>query len=189
MAYIQSAARNSERLPAAGEMVFPWMFDDFAALAPLRGAAEALAAKADWPRMYSTAALAGTTTPIASATYFEDMYVDMQCAQVRRWPCACRPGSCGWCAGAHEGGCQRAWRHGRFAATCATRTPVLLLCSAQGRDAGLPWPRCPAQETAARIRGLRQWVTSEYMHSGIRDDGARIFEHLLAMVRGNLPLY
>ena len=48
---------------------------------------------------------------------------------------------------------------------------------------------CCVQETAACIKGLRQWVTSEYMHSGIRDDGARIFEHLLAMVRGSLPLY
>jgi hypothetical protein len=45
------------------------------------------------------------------------------------------------------------------------------------------------QETAAHIRGIRQWVTNEYMHSGIRDDGARIFEHLLAMARGSLPLY
>ena len=25
--------------------------------------------------------------------------------------------------------------------------------------------------TIGRIRGLRQWVTSEYKHSGIRDDG------------------
>ena len=73
----------------AGEMVFPWMFDDFAALAPLKGAAEALAAKADWPRLYDTQALAETTVPVASATYFEDMYVDMQCAQVQVLPPAC----------------------------------------------------------------------------------------------------
>jgi hypothetical protein len=67
-------------------MVFPWMFDDFAALAPLKGAAEALAAKEDWPRLYDAAALQEGTVPVASATYFEDMYVDMGCAQVRARP-------------------------------------------------------------------------------------------------------
>lgn len=46
----------------------------------------------------------------------------------------------------------------------------------------------PLQETAKHIRGIRQWVTNEYAHSGIRDDGARIFEQLLAMARGSIPL-
>lgn len=45
-----------------------------------------------------------------------------------------------------------------------------------------------AQETAGKIQGIRQWVTNEYMHSGIRDDGARILERLLGMVRGSIPL-
>lgn len=39
------------------------------------------------------------------------------------------------------------------------------------------------QETASHIRGLKLWVTNEYRHSGIRDDGARIFERLLGMAR------
>jgi hypothetical protein len=33
------------------------------------------------------------------------------------------------------------------------------------------------------------WSTSEYMHSGIRDDGAKIFERLLGMARGSIPIY
>lgn len=45
-----------------------------------------------------------------------------------------------------------------------------------------------AQETASKILGVRQWVTNEYMHSGIRDDGARILERLLGIVRGSIPL-
>lgn len=45
-----------------------------------------------------------------------------------------------------------------------------------------------AQGTASKIQGIRQWVTNEYMHSGIRDDGGRILERLLSMVRGSLPL-
>ena len=46
-----------------------------------------------------------------------------------------------------------------------------------------------SQRTARRIPGLRQWVTSELMHSGIRDDGARVFEHLMGLVRGSTPLF
>lgn len=45
-----------------------------------------------------------------------------------------------------------------------------------------------AQETAHKIQGIRQWITNEYMHSGIRDDGSRILERLLSMARGSLPL-
>lgn len=45
-----------------------------------------------------------------------------------------------------------------------------------------------AQGTAGKIQGIRQWITNEYMHSGIRDDGGRILERLLGMVRGSLPL-
>jgi hypothetical protein len=39
------------------------------------------------------------------------------------------------------------------------------------------------QETVAGVGGARQWVTNEYKHSGIRDDGARIIDRLLGMVR------
>jgi hypothetical protein len=43
-------------------------------------------------------------------------------------------------------------------------------------------PPC-AQETAETIAGSRVWVTSEYMHSGVREDGARILKKLMAMAR------
>jgi len=36
-----------------GEMVFPWLFDDFAYLQPYKAAADLLAAKQDWPQLYS----------------------------------------------------------------------------------------------------------------------------------------
>ena len=35
-------------------------------------------------------------------------------------------------------------------------------------------------ETASRIAGLEPWVTSEYEHDGLRGDGGRIFDRLLA---------
>lgn len=41
-----------------------------------------------------------------------------------------------------------------------------------------------SEETAREILGVRLWVTSEYMHSGLRDDGARVLEYLLGMIRG-----
>ncbi|PNW85587.1 hypothetical protein CHLRE_03g193700v5 [Chlamydomonas reinhardtii] len=40
-----------------------------------------------------------------------------------------------------------------------------------------------SQETASSIRGIKLWTTNEYRHSGIRDDGSRIFERLLGMAR------
>lgn len=39
-------------------------------------------------------------------------------------------------------------------------------------------------ETAAQVRGLRTWVTSEYEHNALRADGAVVLDHLLDLVRG-----
>ena len=44
-------------------------------------------------------------------------------------------------------------------------------------------------QTAASIGSIRQWVTNEYMHSGLRDDGSSIFDRLLGMTRNSIPLY
>lgn len=41
-----------------------------------------------------------------------------------------------------------------------------------------------SEETAAQVRGLRPWVTSEYEHNGLRVDGARILDHLFDLARG-----
>ena len=49
------------------------MFEDFAALRPMREAAELLAKKSDWPRLYEPQRLQQNTVPVASAAYFEDM--------------------------------------------------------------------------------------------------------------------
>jgi pimeloyl-ACP methyl ester carboxylesterase len=58
-----------------GEHVYPWMFEDFAALAPLREAADILAAH-EWPRLYDPDRLAANEVPVAAAIYAEDMYVE-----------------------------------------------------------------------------------------------------------------
>jgi len=102
-----------------GEHVFPWLFEDYGALAPLREAAEILAAH-EWPRLYDPDRLAENTVPAAAAIYTEDPYVE----------------------------------------------------------------RVFSEETAAAIRGLRPWVTSEYDHNGLRVDGDRILGRLIDLARG-----
>ena len=58
-----------------GEMIYPWMFDTDPVLRPLRDAAEELAARDSWPRLYDPARLAASDVPAAAAVYFDDMYV------------------------------------------------------------------------------------------------------------------
>eukprot|EP00884_Botryococcus_braunii_P015152 jgi/Botrbrau1/23638/Bobra.55_2s0025.1 len=114
-------ASNGGAVLFLGEMVFPWMYEgDFAELTPFAETAELLAAKTDWEPLYDLDVLATNTVPIASATYYEDMFVDFDMAQ----------------------------------------------------------------RTAGRVKTLRQWITNEYMHSGVRDDGNKIFDTLLGFVRG-----
>jgi pimeloyl-ACP methyl ester carboxylesterase len=102
-----------------GEHIFPWLFEDYGALAPLREAAEILAAH-EWPRLYDADRLAENDVPAAAAIYTEDPYVE----------------------------------------------------------------RVFSEETAAAIRGLRPWVTSEYDHNGLRADGERILGRLIDLARG-----
>ena len=83
------------------------MFEDYGALAPLREAAELLAAH-EWPRLYDAERLAANDVPVAAAIYAEDLYVE----------------------------------------------------------------RAFSEETAARIKGLRLWLTNEFDHNGLRKASA-----------------
>jgi pimeloyl-ACP methyl ester carboxylesterase len=102
-----------------GEHVFPWLFEDYGELAPLREAAEILAGH-EWPRLHDASVLRVNEVPSAVAIYTDDPYVE----------------------------------------------------------------RAFSEETAAAIRGLRRWVTSEYEHNGVRADGARVLGRLIDMARG-----
>ncbi|KAL2623486.1 hypothetical protein R1flu_003691 [Riccia fluitans] len=42
--------------------------------------------------------------------------------------------------------------------------------------------------SAAKIRGIRTWVTNDYMHSGIREDGPRLLDHLFGLLKGKVLL-
>lgn len=41
-----------------------------------------------------------------------------------------------------------------------------------------------SEATAARVRGLRPWLTNEYEHNGLRADGERILGRLIDLARG-----
>ena len=101
-----------------GEMIYPWMFDDYRELRPLRDVAEHLAAEERWPRLYDVARLARNDVPSAAIIYAEDMYV----------------------------------------------------------------PRGLSEQTAARIAGMKVWLTNEFEHNGLRASD-RVFERLMAMRR------
>ena len=102
-----------------GEHVYPWMFEEYGALAPLRAAAEILA-EHEWPRLYDPGRLRDNEVPVAAAIYANDMYVE----------------------------------------------------------------RAFSEETAAHIRGLRPWITSEFEHNGLRANGERVLGHLSDLARG-----
>ncbi len=59
-----------------GEMVYPWMFEEYERLAPLAEAADILARRVDWPRLYDAERLRANTIPAAAAVYYDDMYVE-----------------------------------------------------------------------------------------------------------------
>jgi pimeloyl-ACP methyl ester carboxylesterase len=59
-----------------GEMIYPWMFDDDPLMAPLRGVADELAARPQWPALYDMDRLRANEVPVAAAVYDTDMYVN-----------------------------------------------------------------------------------------------------------------
>lgn len=107
-----------------GEMVFPWMFDEMVYFRALKETAQLLAEETSWSKLYDVEELKQNQVPVASATYYEDVYVDFDLSM----------------------------------------------------------------ESVGSIRRIRPWVTNEYMHSGVREDGPRILERLLSMVRDTRPL-
>lgn len=107
-----------------GEMVFPWMFDDFAELRKIKQAAHAMATHTNWSILYLPETLSANTVPIAAACYYEDMFVSFELAQ----------------------------------------------------------------ETLDMVGSARQYVTNDYLHDGIREQGGPIFEKLLNIVRGGALL-
>lgn len=88
-----------------GEMVYPWMIEEYEALRPLQVCAELLAEKADWPRLYDLDVLAANTVPVAAAVYLDDMYVESTYSQETA---AAIPGVRAWITNEYEHNALRA---------------------------------------------------------------------------------
>ncbi|MBL7258886.1 alpha/beta fold hydrolase [Paractinoplanes lichenicola] len=69
-------AADADPLLFTGEMMFPWMFEQIAALRPFAGAADILAETPDWSVLYDVSRLASNEVPVVAAVYADDMYVD-----------------------------------------------------------------------------------------------------------------
>ncbi len=70
-------APDATPLLFTGEMMYPWMFEQIAALRPFAAAADLLAAADDWPPLYDVGRLTANEVPVVAAVYADDMYVDM----------------------------------------------------------------------------------------------------------------
>jgi len=68
-------AGANDPLFLTGEMIYPWFFEEFPTLTPLREAAELLAEDEDWPVLYDLEVLSSNEVPAAAAIYKHDMYV------------------------------------------------------------------------------------------------------------------
>jgi pimeloyl-ACP methyl ester carboxylesterase len=58
-----------------GEHVYPWMFEEYGALAPLREAAQILADR-EWSALYKLDVLRANEVPLAAVIYTDDLYVE-----------------------------------------------------------------------------------------------------------------
>ena len=67
-----------DRFLFTGELIGPWIFEEFTALQPLKEAAHILADKENWPPLYDIEKLKQNKVPVACAVYFNDMFVNQQ---------------------------------------------------------------------------------------------------------------
>lgn len=74
---VQPEVYRTDSALFTGEHVFPWMFQDYAALAPLAEAAQILA-EHQWPTLYDPEALRANEVPCAAAIYGDDLFVPRQ---------------------------------------------------------------------------------------------------------------
>ena len=90
-----------------GEMVYPWTFEEYVHLRPLREAAEILAAWDGWPRLYDVVVLRANAVPCVAAIYYDDIYVERAYSEETA---ATIPGLRVWVTSEHEHNALRADR-------------------------------------------------------------------------------
>jgi pimeloyl-ACP methyl ester carboxylesterase len=75
--YPEFALRDGQPVYFTGEMIYPWMFEEYPYLRPLQETAELLAKVTDWPPLYDVEQLQKNTVPCVAAVYYDDMYVEL----------------------------------------------------------------------------------------------------------------
>ncbi len=73
--YPEFSLERQDMILFTGEMIYPWMFDTYPQLRPLKQAAEIIAGDSTWPILYDVEKLKQNRVPVAAAVYFDDMYV------------------------------------------------------------------------------------------------------------------
>lgn len=71
-------SNSSEPLLFSGENIFPFFFDTYPELIPLKSVANKLAAIDDWTYIYDQEQLAKNDVPVYAAVYTDDLYVDYE---------------------------------------------------------------------------------------------------------------
>jgi hypothetical protein len=74
--YPEFQIKSGQPVFFTGEMVYPWMFDEYKYIRPLKEAAEILATYDGWPHLYDKSILQSNTVPCAAVIYYNDMYVE-----------------------------------------------------------------------------------------------------------------
>ena len=67
---------NDEPIYFTGEMIYPWMFEDYSELRKVQDVANRIASDSDWTPLFDEEQLAKNEVPVYAASYVEDMYVD-----------------------------------------------------------------------------------------------------------------
>lgn len=81
---------------------------------------------------------------------------------------------------------ERNWRRSLYDLDALAKNTVPVACSVYHDD--LYVDRALSLETLDGINGARIWMTSEFLHSGVREDGPRVLKTLLAMARDEEPV-
>jgi len=72
---------NNTPVYFTGEMIYKWMFDEYACLKPFKEAAYLLAEYTNWPMLYDVATLKENKVPCAAIIYDKDMYTDRELSE------------------------------------------------------------------------------------------------------------
>ncbi|KIH89042.1 proline iminopeptidase [Sporothrix brasiliensis 5110] len=73
---------DGKKIYMSAEHVYPFHYDQFKSLRPLKKAAEILAEKTDWPPLYDILQLRKNKVPISSLSYETDMFVDWRLSKL-----------------------------------------------------------------------------------------------------------